>query len=211
MNIANKITISRLFLIPIIIVLFLLSPKFYNVLDQSININDFHLPITDLVAGVLFIIASLTDFLDGYVARKLNQVTTFGKFFDAIADKLLTNSVIVLFSAAKVIPVWIGIILICRDFLIDVLRMILASNNVVLAANKMGKYRAAIIMIGLSILFFISYKNFSIVDIGYLYGEYGLINQMLLLPIYVGTILSISSAINYLVISKKALIKQTNE
>ncbi|AKU79401.1 CDP-diacylglycerol--glycerol-3-phosphate 3-phosphatidyltransferase [Spiroplasma turonicum] len=205
MNWANKITISRLILIPIIVVLFLLSPRFYNVWTQSISINNFELSYAELISGILFIIASLTDFLDGFIARKFNQVTTFGKFFDAIADKLLTNSVIVLFSAAKIIPVYIGIILICRDFLIDVLRQILAVKNVVLAANKMGKYRAAFIMVGLSILFFLSYHNFKFTDYKYLWGEYGLINQLLLLPLYIGTILSVSSAINYLLLSKDAL------
>jgi len=100
----------RICLIPIIITLMLLTSfenttPFYNVFSNYIQLGNYKLPYTYLIAGVLFIIASLTDALDGYIARKYKQVTNFGKFFDTIADKLLTNSVLIVFACASILPI----------------------------------------------------------------------------------------------------------
>ncbi|AGR41555.1 CDP-diacylglycerol--glycerol-3-phosphate 3-phosphatidyltransferase [Spiroplasma taiwanense] len=211
MNLANKITMVRIILIPIIIILLLLSPNFYQVFNNNIKIGEnYELSIAYLIAGILFIIASLTDMLDGYIARKYNMVTNFGKFFDSIADKLLTNSVLIVFACGQIplIPVWMCVILICRDFLIDVVRQVLANSSYVMAANKMGKYKATFEMIGLSLLFFIglgTFKNLSNL------GEYGGINQLIMIPMYITVILSIISAAIYIYLNRKMLFNISTE
>ncbi|AUB31981.1 CDP-diacylglycerol--glycerol-3-phosphate 3-phosphatidyltransferase [Spiroplasma floricola] len=213
MNLANKITFVRVLLIPVIVILLLLTPASwvnYEAITQLGNLNvfsigNYHLPLTYLIAGILFIVASLTDMLDGYVARKYNMVTNFGKFFDAIADKLLTNSVLIIFACFGILPIWLCIILICRDFIIDVVRQILANSAVVMAANKMGKIRATAEMVGLSILFFLGaqcWDNFN---------QFGWINQVILIPMYVTVVLSILSAVIYINANKKVLFDSSTE
>ncbi|AHI53226.1 CDP-diacylglycerol--glycerol-3-phosphate 3-phosphatidyltransferase [Spiroplasma culicicola] len=218
MNWANRITMIRIILIPVIVTLMLLynfngAAPFFNVFTAAIEVGNYHLPYTYLIAGILFIIASLTDMLDGYIARKYNQVTTFGKFFDSIADKLLTNGVLVIFAAAGIVPVWMAVVLICRDFLIDVVRQILATATVVMAANQLGRFRAAFEMLGLTILFFVGFRMFD----GGLFGgtgtydEYGWINQVIMIPMYIATVLSILAAINYIWLNRKVLFDMTNK
>ncbi|ARU91171.1 CDP-diacylglycerol-glycerol-3-phosphate 3-phosphatidyltransferase [Spiroplasma clarkii] len=210
MNWANRITLFRIILLPAIVVLMMLHdfngsvPSFFGVWNQTIGAGNYQLPVAYLVAGILFILASLSDALDGYIARKHHLVTTFGKFFDAIADKLLTNSVLVMFTIANIIPAWICIILICRDFLIDVVRQVLAKANVVMAANKLGKYRAAFEMLGLTILFFLGSQMFD--GTAQMYGEYGWLNQIVMIPMYIATVLSIISAANYIYLNRKTLL-----
>lgn len=205
MNLPNAISLVRIILVPVIIVLMLIN------WDQKLEINHYHLTIAWLIAGILFIIASLSDFLDGYLARKLNKVTTFGKFFDAIADKFLTSAVLIVMSYVKIMPIWITLVLILRDFLMDALRQILATKNVVLAANWYGKWKTAFQMIGLTIFFFVSYQNFNGNEFGTgRYDQYGLINQLLLIPMYISTVLSLYSAIVYLSLNYKYLIRKSS-
>ncbi len=137
MNLPNSITLSRLVMIPLIIFFYL---------------ADF-IPFGKLVAAILFLVACLTDFLDGYVARKYNKVTTLGKFFDSIADKVLVMTGLILIVAAPtlgsvpvVYPTWMGvvcaIIILAREFIISALRQLAASKGVVLAADMGGKVKA---------------------------------------------------------------------
>ncbi|MDQ7982782.1 MAG: CDP-diacylglycerol--glycerol-3-phosphate 3-phosphatidyltransferase [Spiroplasma sp.] len=204
MNLPNMISLFRIIFVPIILILMLIN------WDQAIIINNFHLTIAWLIAGVLFIIAALSDLLDGYLARKQNKVTTFGKFFDSIADKLLTNGVLIAMSYVGVMPIWITLILVLRDFLIDALRQILATKNVVMDANWYGKWKAGIQMLGLTILFFVNYQSFNGSSTGSgCYDQYGLINQLILIPTYLATILSIYSAGVYFSLNYKYLIEKT--
>lgn len=205
MNLPNAISLVRIILVPVIIVLMLIN------WSQALVINNYHLTIAWLIAGVLFIVASLSDFLDGYLARRLNKVTTFGKFFDAIADKFLTSAVLIVMSYVSIVPIWITLVLILRDFLMDALRQILATKNVVLAANWYGKWKTAFQMIGLTILFFVSYQSFNGNASGMgRYDQYGLINQLLLIPMYIATLLSLYSAIVYLAMNYKYLITKSS-
>lgn len=189
MNLPNSISLVRILLIPIILILMLVN------WDQAIVSSNYHLQVAWLLAGIFFVVAVLSDYLDGYLARKLKQVTTFGKFFDSIADKLLTNSVLIVMSYYHVVPIWITLILIMRDFLIDALRQILASRQVIMAANWYGKWKAAFQMFGMSLLFFVSYQNFGGSPNGNgTYDQYGYINQIIFIPMYITTILSLYSA-----------------
>ncbi|MFU0251848.1 CDP-diacylglycerol--glycerol-3-phosphate 3-phosphatidyltransferase [Spiroplasma sp. Moj] len=218
MNWANRITLIRIFLIPVIIALMVIVPfensSLYNGWDQWLTIKGdnvtYSLPISYLIAGILFIIASLTDLLDGFIARCYNQVTTFGKFFDSIADKLLTNTVLIVFAYANIIPVWMVVLLIARDFVIDVVRQILATQKVVMAANQLGRVRAAMEMFGMTILFFIGFRMFSghSLKTGQ-WDEFGWVNQIIMIPIYLATVLSLAAAGNYIFLNRKKLFDMT--
>ncbi|MBQ7564919.1 MAG: CDP-diacylglycerol--glycerol-3-phosphate 3-phosphatidyltransferase [Lachnospiraceae bacterium] len=125
MNLPNKLTLFRVVLIPFF-VFFLLSP-----LGK----------VSDIIALVIFIVASLTDLLDGKIARKYNLVTDFGKFMDPLADKLLVCSAMICFVELGKLPAWIVVIIIAREFIISGFRLIAADNGVVIAASIYGKFK----------------------------------------------------------------------
>src|SRR5699024_4255898 len=123
-NLPNKITVSRIFLIPLILIILTIDFNW-----GEINIGNNSLPVTQLVAGIIFIFASITDWLDGYIARKYNLITNMWKFLDPLSDKLLI-------SAA-----WIVIVIISSEFAISCFRLVASGEGVVLAASSMGKLK----------------------------------------------------------------------
>lgn len=139
MNTPNKLTLFRIFLIPIIVFIYLFPSIF-----TSINIPIYYLcnssiTLLNIIVVVLFAIASITDFIDGNLARKYHLITTFGKFMDPIADKLLVNTLLILLTASGRIHVLVCIIMIARDTIVDAIRLLASQNNVVLAASPLGK------------------------------------------------------------------------
>lgn len=197
MNLPNKITMFRLFL-SIVLVIILLFP-FYaiNVNFKTFVVNDLIIIDTKyIIAGIIFIVASLTDFLDGHIARKNNLVTDFGKFTDAIADKILVNSVLIIFAAQGLINPLIPVIIISRDTIVDAIRMLAASKNKVIAAGKMGKVKTATLMIALTLTFFYNLP-FELWNIG--------INDVLLI---IATALSVYSGFEYYYNNKKVLFEK---
>lgn len=126
MNLPNKLTVFRVILIPFF-VFFLLA----DVLGAA----------SDWIALVLFVVASLTDLLDGKIARKYNLVTNFGKFMDPLADKLLVCSALICLVALERIPAWIVIIIIAREFIITGFRTLASDNGIVIAASYWGKFK----------------------------------------------------------------------
>ena len=209
MNLPNKISTFRILLVPIIFILIVvIKPLNSGSFNLSIDIKgsyySFLLPVTWLIAGVLFLFASFSDWLDGYIARKYDMVTNSGKLLDAIADKILVNAVLIAFLYESIIPVWIVFVLIIRDFCVDALRLVLSTNGKrVLSANKIGKYKTALLMIGLFILFFVN--RFTLNCKGNILPEFNFINQLLLIPMYFASILSIYSGIYYFVTNFKLL------
>ncbi|EOA07230.1 CDP-diacylglycerol-glycerol-3-phosphate 3-phosphatidyltransferase [Mycoplasma yeatsii 13926] len=190
-NIPNILTMIRIALVPIILVLLLV--------DHYISSTNKDLSrILFSVSGAIFIIASITDFVDGWYARKYNLVTKFGKFFDPIADKLLVNCALILFASFNILPVWITIVLVLRDTIVDFVRMILSSNNITLAAGMSGKLKTVFQMIGLSILFFINTKFNN-------WTEFDWQNQLVLIPMYIATFFSVYSGVVYFVKAKPNL------
>lgn len=155
MNLPNKLTITRIiisfFIIAILIFPFdtmgLSLPKIF--VNESIVIDTKY-----LIAGVLFIIASLTDFLDGYIARKYNLITNFGKMMDSIADKILVNSVLIILSSYGFIPPIIPVVIIVRDSIVNSMKMLIANKGVVVGAIKTGKVKAAFLMVGITLTLF---------------------------------------------------------
>ncbi|RWZ60425.1 CDP-diacylglycerol--glycerol-3-phosphate 3-phosphatidyltransferase [Halobacillus fulvus] len=147
MNLPNKITLSRIFLIPVFIIL--MSVPF----DWgSLAIGERELPIAHLLGAILFIIASTTDWIDGYIARKYNLVTNLGKFLDPLADKLLVSAALILLVEIGLAPAWIVILIISREFAVTGLRLVAAGEGLVLAASQMGKLKTWIQIIAISLL-----------------------------------------------------------
>ena len=155
MNLPNKLTISRIVMSIIIIILLLFPFQMAGFDFPKLFINE-KLVVDSkyLVAGVLFIAASLTDFLDGYLARKNNLVTDFGKLLDAIADKVLVNSVLIILASQGFIHPIIPVVIIVRDSIVNSIKMIAASKGKVVAAIKSGKIKTACLMVGISLILF---------------------------------------------------------
>lgn len=140
MNLPNKLTILRVIMIP-----FFVAALLY---DGGANQNMRYL------AAALFIIASLTDMLDGKIARKYNLVTNFGKFMDPLADKLLVCSALICMIELRELPAWMVIIIISREFIISGFRLVASDNGVVIAASYWGKFKTTFQMIGVVLLIF---------------------------------------------------------
>ena len=140
MNLPNKLTILRVIMIP-----FFVAALLY---DGGANQN------MRYVAAALFIIASLTDMLDGKIARKYNLVTNFGKFMDPLADKLLVCSALICMIELRELPAWMVIIIIIREFIISGFRLVASDNGVVIAASYWGKFKTTFQMIGVVLLIF---------------------------------------------------------
>lgn len=155
MNLANKITMSRIVL-SIVIMFILLFPFGELGIDlPSYIINgNILIELKYIIAGVLFIIASFTDFLDGKIARKYNMVTDFGKMIDAISDKMLTNSLLVILASKGMISPVIAVIFIVRDIAVDSIKMIIGNKGQAVAAIGIAKIKTATLMIGLTLTLF---------------------------------------------------------
>lgn len=133
MNLANKLTILRIFLVPVFLIFIAVKG----------------IPYGKEIATSVFIAASLTDKLDGYIARSRNQVTNFGKFMDPLADKLLVTAALVSLVELQIIPAWVSIIIIAREFAVSGLRTIAASEGIVIAASKWGKAKTVVQIIAI--------------------------------------------------------------
>ena len=140
MNLPNKLTVLRVIMIP-----FFVAALLY---DGGANQN------MRYVAAAIFIIASLTDMLDGKIARKYNLVTNFGKFMDPLADKLLVCSALLCMIELRELPAWMVIIIISREFIISGFRLVASDNGVVIAASYWGKFKTTFQMIGVVLLIF---------------------------------------------------------
>lgn len=194
MNLPNKLTVSRI-IMSILIIIILLGG------DYTASLFGFEIPklfvdetiVVDLkyiIAGFLFIIASLTDFLDGYIARKYNLITDFGKLVDAIADKILVNSVLIILSAQGFIHPIIPVVVIIRDSVVNSIKMLAASKGKVVAAINSGKIKTACLMVGIVLTLFYNLP-FELWNIS--------VAKVLLL---VATILSITSGVQYFMLNK---------
>lgn len=196
MNLPNKLTMSRIILTVLIIIILIFPFYLINVefpmwrfdFKEVIEIDSRY-----IISGILFLIASFTDFLDGNIARKRDLVTDFGKFLDAIADKVLVNSVLIIFAVQGVISPIIPVVIIFRDTVIDSIRMMAAKKDVVIAAGKAGKIKTACMMVGLTLTFFYNLP-FELWNVD--------VSNTLLI---IATVLSIYSGIEYYYGNKKVL------
>lgn len=136
MNLANKLTLGRIFLVPVFL-LFIAAKD---------------IPYGTFIATFIFILASLTDKLDGYIARSRNQITTFGKFMDPLADKLLVSSALISLVELQVVPAWAAFVIIAREFAVSGLRTIAASEGKIIAASWWGKIKTVIQIVAIIVL-----------------------------------------------------------
>lgn len=135
MNLPNKITVARILLIPIFLIVMLFdSTTYVSFLGANIAINHF-------IGALIFIFASATDWVDGYIARRQNLITNLGKFLDPLADKLLVAAALVVLVEMHLAPAWIVILILSREFAVTGLRLVLAEQGVVVAASNLGKIK----------------------------------------------------------------------
>lgn len=193
MNLPNKITMCRIFLSIALLVMLLLPYGNYGI-PMFPQISPFGIPVDTkyLVGGVIFMIASITDFLDGNIARKRGLVTNFGKVMDAIADKVLVNGVLVILACQEVIDPVIPVVIITRDIFVDSIKMVAGSNGKAVGASILGKLKTICMMTGLTLTFFYNLP-FELIGIS--------IDQGLL---YAAVVLSIVSGIQYYQVNKDA-------
>lgn len=156
MNLPNKITVFRACMVPVFLI-FMLVPG---------------IPAGKYIAAVIFAVASASDFLDGYLARKNNLVTDFGKFMDPLADKLLVCSAFICFVEFNTVPAWVVILIIGREFIISGFRLVAADNNIVIAANYWGKIKTVVQMI-MCVLFIVDFDGafFNVLEQIFLYAS----------------------------------------
>lgn len=180
MNLPNKLTILRVIMIPFF-VLFLLNEK---------------IPYNNLIAVVIFSLACITDALDGYIARKHNLVSNFGKFMDPLADKLLVSSAFICFVEKGLLPAWIVIIIISREFIISGFRLVAVDNGVVIAASIWGKFKTIVQMV-MAILLIVNF-------------DFEFFNILEQVSIYAAVALTIISLVDYLIKNRKVLTERGN-
>lgn len=149
MNIANKLTMIRIFLTVVLITLLLFPFYMVNIDFPKFIIGTITVDLKYIIAAIIFAIASITDFLDGHIARKYNMVTDFGKMVDAIADKMLVNSSLIILSSQGFVSPAITVIIIFRDTVVDTIKMIAGSKGKVVAAIKTGKVKTTFLMLGI--------------------------------------------------------------
>lgn len=187
MNLPNKITCIRLLLSVLVLVILCIPWNSIGVEWPNYNIGSLKFNLEYIVAGILFAIGSLTDVLDGYIARKYNIVTDFGKVMDAIADKILVNGVLIILACTNLIPVIIPVIIISRDIAVDSLKMVVGQTRGTVQASWHGKIKTVCMMIGIILLFII----------GIPLASQNSLYRIDLLFIYIATILSIISGYLY--------------
>ena len=173
MNLPNKLTMFRVILIPFFVIFMLVDITLYD----------------KWIALAIFIIASLTDLLDGKIARKYNLVTNFGKFMDPLADKLLVCSALICLVALNRIPAWIVIVIIAREFIISGFRLIASDNGVVIAASYWGKFKT----------------TFQMVMICLMIADIAAISLLTTVVMWAALVLTVVSLVDYLVKNKDVM------
>ena len=182
MTISNKLTIFRIILVPVFV---------------SLMLSDF--TASNIWAVLVFILASLTDYLDGYLARSRNEITDFGKFLDPIADKILVISALLCLLEFGIIPSWSVIIIIAREFIVSGLRMSAASKNVVIAADKFGKMKTVLQMLSIILM---------MISLTYSWANY---YNIALVFYYFSVILTVFSGCSYILKNKNVFYDKENE
>ena len=182
MNLPNKLTVLRVIMIPFF-VLALMA-------DGGTN------PAYRYAAAAIFIVASLTDMLDGKIARKYNLVTNFGKFMDPLADKLLVCAALIALVEMGRIPSWVVIIIISREFIISGFRLIASDNGVVIAASYWGKFKTTFQMLMVCLM---------IIDLSWIWPWMGIVTEVIM---WIALVLTVVSLVDYLVKNRAVLKEQ---
>lgn len=182
MNLPNKLTVLRVIMVPFFVV-FMLIPSLGGAANKYI-------------ALALFCIASFTDFLDGYLARKHNLVTNFGKFMDPLADKLLVCSALICLSSLDKLATWIVLVIIAREFIISGFRLVASDNGIVIAASYWGKFKTVSHMTMIIML---------ILDLNIVVGGVDVYYLLTQIVVWVGLVLTVISLVDYVWKNKQVL------
>ena len=199
MNLPNKITCIRLIIAILVLLIMCMPWSLFNIhfpIYTIFSVENVNLKY--IICGVLFMIGSLSDFLDGYIARKYSLVTDFGKVMDAIADKILVNGVLIILAYDKMIPLSIPVIIITRDIFVDSIKMVCGSKGKVVAASWPGKIKTIFMMIGVTLTFFYNLP-FCLIGNGIRVAE---------ICVYIATIMSLISGCQYYLVNKDFLFKE---
>lgn len=195
MNLPNKLTTVRLVSVPLFVIIYLIPYKSLGISMPTFDILSTQLSLLDIVLFVIFALSALTDYLDGYLARKNDLVTTFGKFIDPIADKLIVNTALLLLASSNHITIVIPIIMIARDTIVDAIRLVASQKNVVLAASLLGKAKTMTQMLAIAILL-LNNVIFSAVGI-----------PMDQIMIWLATMISVISGIDYFMKNRQYIME----
>lgn len=190
MNLANKLSVFRIILIPFIVLIELFPYSQFGISIPYISVGFVTLSWINIIILFIFVIASITDFLDGYLARSRNMITVFGKFLDPIADKLLVNTLFIIFAVQGSVPVVAVLIMIWRDTIVDAIRMLIAQRGMVMAAGYLGKVKTVsqMIAIGLVLLNNLPFELFNI--------------PMASIMVWFATLMSMLSGFSYIIQSR---------
>lgn len=195
MNLPNKITVSRIILSIIVLLLLVFPLEKIGINVSTIVVNGtIQVDIKYIICGVLFLIASVTDFVDGHIARKYNMVTDFGKIMDAIADKILVNGVLIILASKGFVSVIIPVIVISRDTIVDSIKMVVGNKEGAVGASKAGKLKTICMMCGVTLMLF---YNLPFELIGIRVADFLII---------LATVLSVISGVQYYLNYKDKLI-----
>lgn len=192
MNLPNKITMGRIILSIMLLVLLIFPFEMCGVNWSTYHVfGSITVSLQYLIGGVIFLVASITDFLDGNIARKRGIVTDFGKVMDAIADKVLVNGVLVVLACNGIIDAVIPVVIITRDIFVDSIKMVAGSKGKAVGASILGKLKTICMMSGLTLVFFYNLP-FELFNINVAAGL-----------LYLATILSIISGVQYYLVNKE--------
>ncbi len=190
LNLPNKITVSRILLIPIFMLFMLVDFNF-----GTVNLLNTDIETSHIIGGLIFIIASITDWLDGYIARKYELITNMGKFLDPLADKLLVSAAFIILVELGSAPSWIIIVIISREFAVTGLRLILAGGGEVVAANQLGKIKTVTQIIAIISLLF---NNIYFESIGVPFGT---------IMLYIALFFTVWSGVDYFYKNRRVLLE----
>ncbi|MDD5979922.1 MAG: CDP-diacylglycerol--glycerol-3-phosphate 3-phosphatidyltransferase [bacterium] len=195
-NVPTKLCFLRIIFAIVIIILLLFPFYRFDIAFPQILYKNILIDLRYIIAGIIFIFASITDYFDGRIARKRKEVTNFGKMIDAIADKILVNSVLIIFATQGFISPFIPVIIIVRDIIVDAIKLCVAKEGTQQAAIFSGKLKTASLMIGMVLTFF---YNLPFELIGIKVSSFFL---------YFGTIMSLISMYEYYKINKKVILSE---
>lgn len=194
MNVPNRITLCRIILSILLLVLIIFPMEKIGIDFPEFKIANVIINSKYLICGIIFMIASLTDFLDGYLARKYNLVTDLGKVMDAIADKVLVNGVLIVLAVEGFISVVVPVVIVSRDIFVDSIKMVAGQKSGAVGASKAGKFKTAFMLVGITLLFFQDIP-FSLLGVNF-------VSRTIIM---IATVLSVISGIQYYVKNKKYL------
>lgn len=193
MNLPNKLTVTRVLLVPFLVLIYMFPYDMLNIEVPVYHVLNTNISVVNISVLLIFALASITDYFDGRIARKEKMITTFGKFADPIADKLLVNTILLLLASDHTISIIIPIIIIARDTIVDAIRLVAANKQFVIAASSLGKLKTATQMLAVVMLllcnFPFSYFEIPVADIA----------------IWISAIISVVSGIDYFMKNKSIL------